>query len=93
MKYIERSGQKTIFHLGGLETDELTEGIKERVPIEEGSLLDPLKPPVARVEERSPKIAGRLRLEERKRVGEEGNGRVFKYPQLRLCPAQSDFVR
>jgi hypothetical protein len=35
MKYIERSGQNFIFHLGGLETDKLTEGMKERVPTEQ----------------------------------------------------------
>jgi hypothetical protein len=57
-----------IFHLGGLETDELTEGMKERVPTEKEDPRE-LKnegSSVARVEERSPKIASRLRLGERK---------------------------
>jgi hypothetical protein len=62
--------EKLIFHLGGLETDELTEGMKERVPTEEEDPREaphkPLDPLVAEVEERSPKIAGRLRLGERK---------------------------
>jgi hypothetical protein len=52
MKYIEGSGWKTIFHLGGLETDELAEGMKESVPTDEEdpreAPYEPLKPPVAR---------------------------------------------
>jgi hypothetical protein len=96
-----------------LETDEFVEGMKERDPMEEEDPREaphePLKPLVTRVEERSPKIMGRLRLGERKRVG-EGNGRGFKYPQIharldivqadrtlsrlaRLCLAQPDFVQ
>jgi hypothetical protein len=49
-KYIEGSGQKMIFYLRGLETDELAEGMKERVPMEEDpreAPYEPLKPPVA----------------------------------------------
>jgi hypothetical protein len=53
-----------------LETDELTEGMKERVLIEEEDPRkaphDPLRLSVTGVEERSPKIIGRLRLGERK---------------------------
>jgi hypothetical protein len=40
-----------IFHLRGLETDELAEGMKERVPTEEDpreAPYEPLKPPVTR---------------------------------------------
>jgi hypothetical protein len=62
--------EKPMFHLGGLETDELTEGMKERVPTEEENPreapYEPLRPPVIGVKERSPKINGRLRLGERK---------------------------
>jgi hypothetical protein len=40
-----------IFHLGGLKTNELAEGMKERVPMEEEdpreAPYEPLKPPVA----------------------------------------------
>jgi hypothetical protein len=53
-----------------LETDELTEGMKERVHTEEEDPTEaphePLRPPVTGVKERSPKITGRLRLGERK---------------------------
>jgi hypothetical protein len=42
MKYIERLSQKTNFHLGGLETNEFAEGMKERVPTEEAP-YEPLK--------------------------------------------------
>jgi hypothetical protein len=62
--------EKLMFHLGGLETDELTKGMKERVPTEEENPreapYEPLRLPVIRVKERSPKIIGRLRLGERK---------------------------
>jgi hypothetical protein len=62
--------ENPIFHLGGLETDELAEGMKDRVPTEEEdpteALHEPLRPPITGVEERSPKITGRLRLGERK---------------------------
>jgi hypothetical protein len=62
--------EKPIIHLGGLETDVLIEGMKERVPTKEENPREtphePLRPPVTRVEERSPKITDRLRLGERK---------------------------
>jgi hypothetical protein len=62
--------EKLIFHLRGLETDELVEGMKERVSTEEEDPREaphePLRPPVAGVKERSPKIIDRLRLGERK---------------------------
>jgi hypothetical protein len=62
--------KKMIFHLGGLETIELVEGMKERVPTEEEdpreSPHEPMRMLVARVKERSPKIIGQLRLGERK---------------------------
>jgi hypothetical protein len=61
--------KKLIFHLGGLETDELQEGMKERVPTKEEDPREaphePLRLPVTGVEERSPKITDRLRLGER----------------------------
>jgi hypothetical protein len=71
-----------IFHLGGFETDELMEGMKERVPMEEEDPREaphkPLKLSIAGIEERSPRIIDRLRLGERRRVGEEGNFQGFK---------------
>jgi hypothetical protein len=61
--------KKLIFHLGGLEIDELQEGMKERVPTKEEDPREaphePLRLPVNGVEERSPKITDRLRLGER----------------------------
>jgi hypothetical protein len=61
--------KKPIFHLGGLETDELAEGMKERAPMEEEDPREaphePLRSSVAGVEERTPKITGQLRLGER----------------------------
>jgi hypothetical protein len=95
--------KKINFQLGGLETDELVEGMKERVPTEEEDPREaphePLKPTVTGVKERSPKISGRVRLGEKKQVGKEGNDRGFKYlvsaPDrtlsglARLCPIRS----
>jgi hypothetical protein len=64
--------------------------VKERVPIEEEDPRDAphelLKLLITRVKGRSPKITGRLRLGERKRVGEEGNGHGFKYPWIYARP-------
>jgi hypothetical protein len=47
-----------IFHLGGLETHELIEGMKERVLAEEEDPHEPLRPPVTRDEEESKKFTG-----------------------------------
>jgi hypothetical protein len=51
-----------IFHLGGLETNELMEGMKERVLAEEEDHREaphePLRPPVTRDEEESKKFTG-----------------------------------
>jgi hypothetical protein len=41
MKYIERSGQKPISHLGGLETEKLVERMRDGVPTEEEDLTEP----------------------------------------------------
>jgi hypothetical protein len=61
--------EKPIFRLGGLETDELAEGMKERAPMEEEDPREaphePLRSSVTGVEERTPKIIGQLRLGER----------------------------
>jgi hypothetical protein len=94
--------KKINFQLGGLETDELVEGKKERVPTEEDpreAPHEPLKLTVTGVKERSPKITGQVRLGEKKQVGKEGNDRGFKYlvsaPDrtlsglARLCPIRS----
>jgi hypothetical protein len=70
------------FHLGDLETDELAEGLKERVPTEEEDHREaphePLRPPVAGVEEEEQSAADHWlweRERERERgFGEEGNG-------------------
>jgi hypothetical protein len=40
-EYIERSGQKPISNLGGLEIEELTMEGRERVPLEEEDLGEP----------------------------------------------------
>jgi hypothetical protein len=58
------------FHLGGLEIDELTEGLKERVTTEEDpreSPHEPLRAPVVGVEEERQRTAA-CRLCERGRL-------------------------
>jgi hypothetical protein len=55
--------KKTSFHLGRLETDELIEGLKERVPTEVEDPREapnmPLRPLVTRVKEEGKRAIGR----------------------------------
>jgi hypothetical protein len=77
MKHIERSDWKMSFHLGDLETDELAEGLKERVPTEEEDHREaphePLRPPVAGVEEEEQSATDHWLWERERGFGEEGN--------------------
>jgi hypothetical protein len=70
MKNIKRSDSKMSFHHGGLKTDKLMEGLKERVPTEEEDHREaphkPLRSPVARVKEEEQSSASH-RLWERER--------------------------
>jgi hypothetical protein len=63
-----------IFHLGGLETDTLTEGMKMSVSMEEvdprKAPHEPLKPPVAGGRSFAKGTAGRTLSKEKKRVWE-----------------------
>ena len=61
------------FHLGDLEMDELAEGLKERVPMEEDpreAPHEPLKPPVAGGRSFATGTAGLTLSKERKQVWE-----------------------
>jgi hypothetical protein len=65
------------FHLGDLEMDELAEGLKERVPMEEEDPREAphevLGSPVARVEEKGQRAANTWSWERERGYGEEGN--------------------
>jgi hypothetical protein len=88
MKYIERLGRKMIFHLGGLETNEFVEGMKERVPTEEAP-YEPLKLQVARGRSWERGATGRTLSREREEEKERTTVQGFKYPWTR---AWSDIV-
>jgi hypothetical protein len=91
MKNIKRSDSKMSFHFGGLKTDKLMEGLKERVPTEEEDPREaphkPLRSPVARVKEEEQSSASH-RLWEREREALERKATVqgFKYPWTRAWP-------
>jgi hypothetical protein len=103
MKYIERLGRKMIFHLGGLETNEFVEGMKERVPTEEAP-YEPLKLQVARGRSWERGATGRTLSREREKKRRRGQrfrglntpgpapGRILSRP-AGLCLAYLDFVR
>jgi hypothetical protein len=66
-----------------LETDELAEGLKERVPTEEDPREpphEPLRPPVAGVEEEGAESCWSLVVGERERFEERATVQGFKYP-------------